>query len=92
MMGRRELSAAGIATVMIANFAFAPQNLAVAPGTTVTWTNHDDMPHAATSADGAFKSSALDTDESFSFTFAQSGRYRYFCALHPHMVGTVKVG
>jgi plastocyanin len=50
------------------------------------------MPHTVTSADGAFKSPALDTDESFSYTFAQSGRYRYFCALHPHMVGTVKVG
>jgi plastocyanin len=91
MMAPRWLPAAESAAIIIANFAFAPTDLTVAAGATVTWTNHDDIPHTVTSADGAFKSPALDTDESFSFTFARSGRYRYFCQLHPHMVGTVTV-
>jgi plastocyanin len=88
---RRAASAAESVPVSIANFAFAPADLTVAPGTTVTWTNHDDIPHTVTSTDGAFRSHALDTDDSFSFTFEKTGSYRYFCSLHPHMVGTIRV-
>jgi plastocyanin len=84
--------AAEAVTVDIENFAFAPAELSVAPGTTVVWTNHDDIPHTVTSTDGAFKSHALDTDDSFSFTFQKAGSCRYFCSLHPKMVGMVKVG
>jgi plastocyanin len=91
-LARHPSAAPESATIDIANFTFAPAELAVAPGATVTWTNHDDIPHTVTSSDGAFKSPALDTDESFSFTFARGGSYQYFCSLHPHMVGTVTVG
>jgi plastocyanin len=88
----RGASAAEAVTVSIDNFTFAPAELSVAPGTTVFWTNHDDIPHTVTSTDGAFKSHALDTDDSFSFTFQKAGSYQYFCSLHPHMVGMIKVG
>jgi plastocyanin len=77
-------------TVTIDNFTFAPAELTVKVGTTVTWTNHDDIPHLVVSA-GKFRSKALDTDESFSFTFTDAGSYTYFCSLHPHMTGTIKV-
>jgi plastocyanin len=79
--------------VSIANFAFAPTPLTVAPGTKVTWSNNDEEPHTVTSADGGkmFKSPALDTDDKFSFTFAKSGTYKYFCSIHPRMVGTIIV-
>jgi plastocyanin len=40
---------------------------------------------------GKFKSKALDTDDSFTFTFTTAGDYTYFCSLHPHMTGTIKV-
>jgi plastocyanin len=88
----RRPAAADTVKVYIDNFTFAPAELTVAPGTTVVWTNHDDIPHTVTSSNGAFKSHALDTDDSFSFIFEKAGSYRYFCSLHPHMVGTVKVG
>jgi plastocyanin len=84
--------AAETVAISIADFAFSPAELGVVPGTTVIWTNRDDIPHTVTSTEGAFKSHALDTDDSFSFTFEKAGSYRYFCSLHPHMVGTVKVG
>ena len=79
--------------VTIANFAFSPTPLTVAPGTKVTWSNTDDEPHTVTSADGGkmFKSPALDTDDKFSFTFAKPGTYKYFCSIHPRMVGTIIV-
>ena len=57
---------------------------------TVTWKNHDDIPHTVVSA-GKFRSKALDTDDSFSFTFTSAGDYKYFCSLHPHMTGMIKV-
>ena len=76
--------------VSIDNFSFAPQTLTVKAGTTVTWTNHDDIPHTVVSA-GKFRSKTMDTDNSFSFTFTSAGDYKYFCSLHPHMTGMIKV-
>jgi len=77
-------------TVSIDNFTFTPTELKVKVGDTVTWTNHDDIPHALVSA-GKFRSKTMDTDDSFSFTFAAAGDYKYFCSLHPHMTGMIKV-
>jgi plastocyanin len=76
--------------VTIDNFTFSPAELTVKVGTTVTWKNHDDIPHTVVSA-GKFRSKALDTDDSFTFTFTAAGEYKYFCSLHPHMTGTIKV-
>jgi plastocyanin len=85
--------AAAPSAVTIDNFAFSPTPLTVAPGTTVTWTNKDEEPHTVLSADGgqSFKSPALDTDDKFTFTFDKAGTYKYFCSIHPRMVGTVVV-
>ncbi|HEX4409336.1 MAG TPA: cupredoxin family copper-binding protein [Xanthobacteraceae bacterium] len=78
--------------VSIDNFVFSPEKLTVKAGTTVTWTNRDDIPHGIASSTNAFKKSqALDTDDSFSFTFATPGTYQYFCYIHPHMVATIVV-
>ena len=77
--------------VEIDNFAFSPERITVRAGTTVTWLNADDAPHTVTSASKLFKSTALDTDDSFSFTFTTPGVYEYFCSLHPRMTGTVVV-
>ncbi len=98
------LSAAGIAptvlpalaqnagAVSIDNFTFNPPILRVKAGTTVTWTNKDDIPHGIASDGGAFaRSQPLDTDENFSFTFTKPGAYKYFCYIHPHMVGTIVI-
>jgi plastocyanin len=76
--------------VTIDNFTFAPAQLTVKVGDTVTWKNHDDIPHTVVSA-GKFRSKAMDTDDSYSFTFTAPGDYKYFCSLHPHMTGTIKV-
>jgi plastocyanin len=77
--------------VTIDNFTFTPQRITVKAGTTVTWTNRDDIPHTVASAAKAFRSKALDTDDKFSFTFTTAGVYEYFCSLHPHMTGTIVV-
>ena len=76
--------------VTIDNFTFSPAELKLKVGDTVTWTNHDDIPHTVVSA-GKFRSKAMDTDGTFSFTFTAAGDYKYFCSLHPHMTGTIKV-
>ena len=79
------------AEVKIDNFSFGPQELTVAAGTTVTWTNRDDIPHTVVSTDGVFKSKVRDTDEKFSYTFTKAGTYPYYCSVHPKMTGKVVV-
>ena len=79
------------ATAKIDNFTFVPARLTVKAGTTVTWRNEDVIPHTVTSAARLFKSKALDTDDSFSFTFTEPGIYEYFCSLHPRMTATIVV-
>ena len=81
------------AEVKIDNFSFGPATLTVSAGTTVTWTNRDDIPHTVTSSDEPrlFKSKVLDTDDKFSFTFTKAGTYPYFCSIHPKMTAKVIV-
>ena len=77
--------------VTIDNFTFSPKPLTVAVGTTVKWVNHDDIPHTVVEKNTTFRSKALDTDDSYSYTFTSAGTFDYFCGLHPHMVGQVIV-
>lgn len=77
--------------VKIDNFTFNPPRLTVKAGTTVTWTNGDDIPHTVASSAKLFKSKTLDTDDKYSFTFTTPGVYEYFCSLHPHMTGAIVV-
>jgi len=79
------------AAVAIDNFTFNPQRITVKAGTTVTWTNNDDIPHAVAASDRSFKSKVLDAGDSYAFTFVTPGNYQYFCSLHPHMTGTIVV-
>jgi plastocyanin len=79
------------AEVKIDNFTFGPQTITVPAGTTVTWTNKDDIPHTSVSTEGVFKSKVLDTDEKFSYTFTKPGTYPYYCTIHPKMTGQIVV-
>jgi plastocyanin len=83
-------AAAADATVAIKNFSFA-MDVTVTPGSTVTWKNMDGEPHTVASADGLFRSAALDQNDSFSFKFDKPGVYRYICSIHPQMRATVTV-
>ena len=80
-----------VVEISVDNFTFGPAEITVPVNSTVTWINHDDVPHVIASTDGLFRSKALDTDDKFSFTFAKRGTYPYFCAIHPKMVGKVVV-
>ena len=92
LFARAQAPSAAAAAVGIDNFTFNPATLAVKAGTTVTWTNRDDIPHGIASANNAFaKSTALDTDDKYAFTFTTPGTYQYFCYIHPHMTGTIVV-
>src|ERR1700693_317717 len=91
-VARAEAKPSATATaITIDNFSYAPMQLEIAPGTRVTWINKDDVPHTVVSVDHKFKSRALDTDESFSFTFQDLGTYEYFCSVHPKMTGKIVV-
>ena len=90
-IAKAEPAAPASAQVKIDNFSFGPQTLTVPVGTTVTWTNRDDIPHTIVSTDGVFKSKVRDTDETFSYTFTKAGTYTYFCSVHPKMTGKIIV-
>jgi plastocyanin len=78
-------------TVVIKNFDFSPMAITVTAGSTVTWKNLDGEPHTVVSADGAFRSHALDQNDSFTFKFTKPGTYKYVCSIHPKMVATITV-
>jgi plastocyanin len=60
-------------------------------GTTVKWTNKDNVPHTVTSATGDWDSGQLSNGQSFSHTFTQAGTFAYQCTVHPTMKGTITV-
>ena len=84
-------AAADSKQVVVDNFSFTPATTAVPVGATVTWTNHDDIPHNVVSPEQKFKSPVLDTDEMFSHKFEAAGTYKYYCSIHPRMTGQVVV-
>ena len=77
--------------VMIDNFVYNPVPLTIKVGTTVTWINHDDIPHTVDSTEGKFKSAALDTDDKFEYRFTAAGEYPFYCRIHPKMTGKIIV-
>jgi plastocyanin len=79
-------------TIEIKDFAFNPQTITVKSGEKITWTNRDEEPHTIVSVEKQFKkSSALDTDQTFTITAGAPGTYTYFCSVHPKMTGTIVV-
>jgi amicyanin len=78
-------------TVSIKNFAFAPANVTVKVGTTLTWTNTDQEAHTVTAKNGAFTSPALNNGSTYHYTFTKPGTYDYLCTIHPFMTATVVV-
>jgi plastocyanin len=83
--------AGGTARVAIVDFAFEPETLRIALGTTVEWTNRGAEDHTATADDGSFDSGVLEPGQSFHHTFGTVGTFPYFCDIHEFMRATVVV-
>ena len=90
---RRCRSAARAATVevKIDNFTFNPQQITVKAGDTVTWVNHDDIPHTVTSKTMAVQIEGDGHRRQVLVHIRDTGQLAYFCSLHPHMTGTIVV-
>ena len=87
-----DVPAAATVQINIFNYKFDPATVTVPMGTTVTWTNKDEIPHSVASSDKSFKGSGgLDTGDSYSNTFDKPGTYKYYCTLHPFMTGVIVV-
>jgi plastocyanin len=84
-------AAATAPQVTVEQATFGPATLTIHAGATVTWVNHDSDLHTVTSTQGLFASPGLDSGDNFSYRFTAPGTYPYFCALHPHMKGTIIV-
>jgi plastocyanin len=93
MLLTASLTAACAADAMIVmkNFDFSPMDLTIAPGTSVTWKNLDGEPHSVVSAEGLFRSPALDQSDTYTFKFDHAGVFKYICCIHPKMMGVITV-
>jgi len=81
----------GVTHMNMRNFAYQMVNIQVRVGTTVTWTNQDNVPHSITFKNGMKDSGLIYQGQSFSYTFTTPGTYQYYCSVHPYMVATVTV-
>jgi plastocyanin len=77
---------------------YEPPDTTVSPGATILWDNQDNALHTATSGesptpDGKFDTGVVGPNQvSKPVTMpAEPGEYKYFCTLHPFLVGTVTV-
>ena len=77
--------------IVVDNFTFTPATISVPVGSTITWTNRDDIPHTVVSTEQRFKSQAIDTDQEYSHRFDTAGTYKYFCSIHPKMTAQIVV-
>lgn len=97
MMGRAGNSpqtpfiAPGDATVDIRGFEYFPRDLTIKAGASVTWTNHDNVPHNATDEDGSWETDTLREDDSRTLEFPEPGQYEYYCTIHPNMKAKLTV-
>jgi plastocyanin len=80
-----------VGATSLGNAAFAPDELNVAAGTTVTWMNTDFVSHTSTSDKTGWDSGIVAPGGQFSVAFQTPGRFPYHCAIHPGMIGTVVV-
>lgn len=74
----------------ISGMRFAPENVTVQLGETVTWKNGDLVPHTVT-APGTFDSGNIAPGRSFSRRMEQPGVFEYVCTYHPGMKAKVTV-
>ena len=87
-----------VVEVQVRTFTFRPDTLRIRAGTTVTWTNGDEIEHTVTSDSTSsnrpgepLRGSLGGKATSYSFTFAKPGTYAYFCLRHRFMRGIVHV-
>jgi plastocyanin len=81
----------GANEVWIQGMAFAPSSITVSAGTTITWTNKENLTHTVTSDKGLFDSGNIGSGGTWGHNFATAGTYTYHCAIHSTMMGRVIV-
>ena len=81
----------GTNTVKIQNYSFSPSAITISAGTTVTWTNYDNVAHTVTSDEGLFDSGLINQNGTFTYTFDSIGTFDYHCTPHPSMIASVVV-
>ena len=69
-------------TVVLLGFQFINKEVIINKGQTVVWVNNEAPKHTATSDDGVFKSESLSRDDSYAFTFNETGEFPYYCRFH----------
>jgi len=61
---------------------FDPDEVPVAVGGTVTWTNDGRNPHTVIADDGSFDSGRMEAGDTFTLAFDEPGVHRFYCRYH----------
>jgi plastocyanin len=85
------LTSANNVSIQITGFKFAPADVEVSVGTTVTWVNNDPVSHTVTFDNGEFDTGSFPHGDNRSYTFSSLGKYTYHCSIHPSMKGNITV-
>ena len=80
----------------VINTCYVPYESKIYSGETIVWKNIDSAQHTITSGssgkpDGLYDSGIIKGSGSFQYTFSNSGKYQYFCSIHPWMNGIISV-
>src|SRR6478609_4851893 len=76
-------------TVQITRQGFTPSSTTLAIGDSVTWRNADTVNHQVVANDGTFASPVLKAGETYTFTFAKSGKTPYHDSFATSKKGTI---
>ena len=84
-------AASATVNVEIKRTGFVPATVTINQNDSVTWKNVDTINHQIVANGGQFASPILGAGKSYTFTFRNSGTFRYHDGLHPTLRGTVTV-
>ena len=84
--------AAGPATpAEMRTMTFEPKRIEITAGTTIRWTNNDQLVHTISADDGSWDSGPIEPGKTWTHTFTQPGEYAFHCTPHPFMKALIVV-
>jgi len=84
-------AASATSNVQIKRTGFVPATVTINQDDSVSWKNTDTINHQVVANGGQFASPILGPNQSYTFTFRNSGTFRYHDGLHPARRGTITV-
>lgn len=78
------------------DICYTPHDITISKESTIKWVNDDSEVHTISSGDadnptGLFDSGIIQPDGVFEYKFDKTGKYKYYCTIHPWAAGSITV-